>query len=70
MSTFTSEFNAFAGIIHLIAKNGHAPIKGQNKYGIVSTNRNAVQKGSLGVRWEGARRNESKILLSDKMGLT
>ena len=29
-----------------------------------------LQKVALGVRWEKARRNESKILVTSKMGLT
>jgi len=35
----------------------------------VSTDRNAVQKGSLGVRWQKARLDESKLLPTKKMGL-
>jgi hypothetical protein len=32
--------------------------------------RNSIQKGALGVRWEKARRNDSKMLVTSKMGLT
>jgi len=35
----------------------------------VSTDKNAVQKGSLGVRWQKARLDESKLLPTKKMGL-
>ena len=41
---------------------------GKKKEGTVSTDINAVQKGSLGVRWETARVNESKILPFRKLG--
>ncbi|KAJ8309058.1 hypothetical protein KUTeg_013932 [Tegillarca granosa] len=42
----------------------------KNKGETVSTNRNAVQKGTLGIRWEKARLDESKILLTKKMGIS
>ena len=31
--------------------------------------RNAIEKGTLGVRYEKARRNDSKLLVSDRMGI-
>ncbi|WAR09987.1 hypothetical protein MAR_035063 [Mya arenaria] len=39
--------------------------RGVHKQGTVSMDRNALQKGTLGVRWERARRNESKMLITD-----
>ncbi|XP_045210554.2 uncharacterized protein LOC123561958 [Mercenaria mercenaria] len=44
-------------------------IQGKKKYATLSTGRNAVKRGSLGVRWEGARRNESKLLPTVRMGI-
>ncbi|KAH3889072.1 hypothetical protein DPMN_013120 [Dreissena polymorpha] len=41
----------------------------KRKFDTVSTSRNALQKGTLGVRWERARRNDSKMLLTSKMGI-
>lgn len=35
----------------------------------VATERNAVQKGALGVRWEKARTNYSKMLPTKRMGI-
>ena len=35
----------------------------------MSFERNAVERGTLGVRYEKARRNESKLLPTDRMGL-
>jgi hypothetical protein len=43
---------------------------GKQKEGGISMDRNAVQKGSLGVRWEKARPNESKIPSFRKMGFS
>lgn len=45
----------------------HLP--GRRKEGTVSTDRNAVLKGTLGVRWEKARRNDSKLLTTKRMGI-
>ena len=36
----------------------------------MSFERNAVERGTLGVRYEKARRNESKLLPTDRMGLS
>lgn len=43
--------------------------KGKKKEGTINTDRNAVQRGALGVRWETARRNENKLLKTLRMGL-
>ena len=43
--------------------------KSKQKEGFVSTERNAVLKGSLGVRWVKARLNEAKLLPSQRMSL-
>ncbi|XP_060573074.1 uncharacterized protein LOC132730724, partial [Ruditapes philippinarum] len=42
---------------------------GTRRHGTVSTNRNALQKGSLGVRWYRARRDDSKLLPTKKLGI-
>ena len=42
----------------------------KQKEGGISMDRNAVQKGSLGVRWEKARPSESMIPLFRKMGFS
>lgn len=42
---------------------------GIRKEGTVLTERNSLQKGSLGIRWEKARCDQSKILPTVKMGL-
>ncbi|XP_052233224.1 uncharacterized protein LOC127846086 [Dreissena polymorpha] len=42
----------------------------KKKGGTVDMDRNSIQKGALGVRWEKARRNDSKMLVTSKMGLT
>jgi hypothetical protein len=44
-------------------------IRGRTKKSYISTDRNSIQKGTLGIRWENSRINESKILPSRKMGL-
>ncbi|XP_045207597.2 uncharacterized protein LOC123559660 [Mercenaria mercenaria] len=44
-------------------------LAGKNKCSTVSLDRNSLQKGSLGVRWEKARTNESKMLPSQRMGI-
>jgi hypothetical protein len=44
-------------------------LKGRTKESYISTDRNSIQKGTLGIRWEKSRINESKILPSRKMGL-
>ena len=42
---------------------------GKGRLGTVSVKRNVVLKGSLGVRWEKARVNESKMLPTKRMGI-
>ena len=44
-------------------------VRGRTKESYISTDRNSTQKGTLGIRWEKSRINESKILPSRKMGL-
>ena len=44
--------------------------KGRKKEETISRDRNAVQKGTLGVRWEHARRNDSKLLPTMRMGIS
>ncbi|CAC5359140.1 unnamed protein product [Mytilus coruscus] len=44
-------------------------VKGKRKEGQFDRDRNAVLKGTLGVRWETARRNEGKMLLTKKNGI-
>lgn len=44
-------------------------VHGRKKEECVSKERNAVQRGSLGVRWEKSRRNDSKLLPTTRMGL-
>ena len=44
-------------------------LKGKKKEAVMSFERNAVERGTLGVRYEKARRNESKLLPTDRMGL-
>ena len=43
--------------------------KSKMKEGTISKDRTAVEKGTLGVRWERARINQSKILQTDRMGI-
>lgn len=43
---------------------------GKNRVGTVSTKRNDTEKGTLGVRWEKARPNLSKMLPTKKMGIS
>ena len=44
--------------------------KGRRKEAYMVESRNAVEKGSLGVRWESARRNDSKLLPTSRMGIS
>jgi hypothetical protein len=44
-------------------------IRGRTKKSYISTDRNFIQKGTLGIRWENSRINESKILPYRKIGL-
>lgn len=44
-------------------------LKGKLKEATVSTNRTAIEKGTLGVWWEMARLNQSKLLPTIRMGL-
>ncbi|CAC5358992.1 unnamed protein product [Mytilus coruscus] len=61
-------------VIHVINPRDHffyskarKRASGKQRLGTVSLRRNAVQKGTLGVRWEKARVNESKLLPILKM---
>ena len=54
---------------HFFDTESRKRTKGKQKEGFVSTERNAVLKGSLGVRWEKARLNEAKLLPSQRMSL-
>jgi hypothetical protein len=42
---------------------------GRQKGGTILKDRNSLQKGSLGVRYESARCNQAKILPTVKMGI-
>ena len=44
-------------------------MKGRKREETVAKNRNAVLRGLLGVRWEKARRNDSKLLPTVRMGI-
>ena len=44
-------------------------VRGRTKESYISTDRNSMEKGTLGIRWEKSRIKESKILPSRKMGL-
>ncbi len=44
-------------------------LPGRKRIDHVATERNAVQKGALGVRWEKARTNYSKMLPTKRMGI-
>ena len=44
-------------------------LPGRRKESTVSLERNAVMKGTLGVRWQKARRDDSKVLTTKRMGL-
>ncbi|XP_052820581.1 uncharacterized protein LOC128246428 [Mya arenaria] len=60
---------------NIITRNHHfdsaqrARVCGSKKVGTISTERNALHKGALGVRWEKARCNQSKLLPTSKMGI-
>ena len=41
----------------------------RKKVSSVSTERNALMKGPLGVRWEKDRCNYAKMLTTDRMGI-
>ena len=55
---------------HFFDSDERRRTKGKAKEGFVSTGRNAVLKGTLGVRWEKARINQSKMRVDRRMGLT
>ena len=44
-------------------------LPGRQKTGTILTDRNSLLKGSLGVRWERARCDQSKLLPTVKMGI-
>lgn len=44
-------------------------LKEKLKEATVSTNRTVIEKGTLGVWWEMARLNQSKLLPTTRMGL-
>ena len=44
-------------------------MKPKAKEAKIDQSRNAVAMGTLGVRWDGARRNESKLLPTYRLGL-
>ena len=54
---------------HVFDSEARARTKERAKTNTISTDRNAIQKGALGVRWEKARCNQSKLLPSVKMGI-
>lgn len=54
---------------HDFDKLGRLRVKGKSKEARIDSARNAVERGSLGVRWETARRNESKLLPTFRLGL-
>lgn len=54
---------------HFFDSADRVRVKSKRKEATVNTDRNAVRKGSLGVRWEGARRNDSKLLPTVRMGI-
>ncbi|VDI42615.1 Hypothetical predicted protein [Mytilus galloprovincialis] len=51
------------------SKDARTRTSGKQRLGTVSLRRNAVQKGTLGVRLVKARVNESKLLPTRKMGI-
>ncbi|KAJ8316747.1 hypothetical protein KUTeg_005693 [Tegillarca granosa] len=54
---------------HFFDSEERKKVDGKQREGTVSQKRNAILKGTLGVRWEKARVNESKILPTRKMGI-
>ena len=48
---------------------GRLRVKPKAKEATIDPSRNAVARGALGVRWENARRNESKLLPTLRLGL-
>ena len=44
--------------------------KGKQKEASMDQRRNAVMKGELGVRWVKARRNDSKLFATSRMGIS
>lgn len=48
---------------------GRKRLRGRKKPDHIATDRNAVQRGTLGVRWEKARLDYSKMLPTKRMGL-
>ena len=54
---------------HEFDKLGRKRLAGRRKCECVSKERNAVMKGTLGVRWDKARLNYSKILPIKRMGI-
>lgn len=54
---------------HDFGNVGRRRVKAKAKEAKMEHNRNAVERGSLGVRWETARRNESKLLPTYRLGL-
>ena len=54
---------------HFFDKQERKRLRGKKKEAVMSFERNAVERGTLGVRYEKGRRNESKLLPTDRMGL-
>ena len=53
---------------HAFDLPGRKRLSGRKRIDHVATETNAVQKGALGVRWEKARTNYSKMLPTKRMG--
>lgn len=55
---------------HFFDTEERTRVKAKKKEACISRDRNALLKGTLGVRWEKARINQSKMLPTDRMGLS
>ena len=54
---------------HVFDRADRKRLAGRQKFGTVPTQRNAIMKGTLPVRYNKARPNLSKMLTSDRMGI-
>ncbi|VDI34312.1 Hypothetical predicted protein [Mytilus galloprovincialis] len=54
---------------HTFDSAGRKRLNGRKREATISTDRNALCKGELGIRWEKARCNQAKLLPTVKMGI-
>ena len=55
---------------HFFDTHERKRVLGKKRVGTISTGRNDIEKGSLGVRWEKARLNQAKMLPTKRMGIS